>query len=85
MVLINDNKISSGNSLLNVGSSVVDISHIHHFGILDISMDGGLILPSGITSDRNSTTNGSMRYNTSTNKVELYSYGSPQLKVLTTS
>ena len=76
MVLINDNKISSGNSLLNVGSSVVDISHIHHFGILDISMDGGLILPSGITSDRNSTTNGSMRYNTSTNKVELYSYGS---------
>jgi len=76
MVLIKDNKISSGNSLLNVGSSVVDISHIHHFGILDISMDGGLILPSGITSDRNSTTNGSMRYNTSTNKVELYSYGS---------
>lgn len=76
MVLVKDNKISSGNSLLNVGSSVVDISHIHHFGILDISMDGGLILPSGSTSDRNSTTNGSMRYNTSTNKVELYSYGS---------
>lgn len=76
MVLVKDNKISSGNSLLNVGSSVVDISHIHHFGILDISMDGGLILPSGSTSDRNSTTNGSMRYNTTTNKVELYSNGS---------
>lgn len=76
MVLVKDNKISSGNSLLNVGSSVFDISHIHHFGILDISMDGGLIIPSGSTSDRNSTTNGSMRYNTSTHKVELYSNGS---------
>ena len=76
MVLIKDNKISSGNSLLNVGSSVVDISHIHHFGILDISMNGGLILPSGTTSEQNSTTNGSFRYNTTTNKVELYSDGS---------
>jgi len=76
MVLIKDNKISSGNSVLNVVSSVVDISHIHHFGILDISMNGGLILPSGTTSERNSTTNGSFRYNTTTNKVELYSNGS---------
>jgi microcystin-dependent protein len=76
MVLIKDNKISSGNSVLNVGSSVVDISHIHHFGILDISMNGGLILPSGTTSEQNSTTNGSFRYNTTTNKVELYSDGS---------
>ena len=71
MTIIQGNTITSNNDTIDMG--LVDVSHIHHDTILDLSMSGGLFLPQGTETQRPSQPiSGQIRFNLDTSQNEIY-------------
>ena len=83
MTIIQGNTITSNNDTIDMG--LVDVSHIHHDTILDLSMSGGLFLPQGTETQRPSQPiSGQIRFNLDTSQNEIYVNNS-WMNIITTS